>query len=139
MKYGAHIDGYAPLKDSAGFRFNTYIWQAELETITTDAGYEYKENLILDLYVKGLRVKGSLIHMPAMGARLAAYPTTFLPRVFAEALVKEVLGNENLRREFPNSFPLINADLLVENLLFNQRDMPRDYPELARMRGLMGE
>lgn len=138
MKYGAHIDGYAGLKDQAGFRFNVYLWQAKVIHVN-DSYQLVADETVLDLYVKGLRVKGSLIHMPAMGARLSTYPTTFLPQPFAEALVTEVLKNTQLREAFPTSFPLLQKDLLVENLMFNPRDMPRDFPELAKMRGMMGE
>lgn len=135
MKYGAHIDGYAALKDNAGFRFNVYLWQSV--EVCRGHGMPVEDETLLDLYVKGLRVKGSLIHMPAMGARLSSYPTTFLPKPFAEAVVKEVLENAELRREFPDSFPLLQRDLLVDNLMFNPRDMPRDFPKLAQLRGMM--
>lgn len=129
MKYGAHIDGYAGLKDQIGFRFNAYLWQQDEQT----------NEPILDLYVKGLRVKGSMLHMPAMGSRLSMYPTTFLPKPFADVLVKEVLENAELRQRFPECFPLVQHEFLAENLMFNPRDMVRDFPALARMRGMMGE
>lgn len=137
MKYGAHIDGYAALKDSDGFRFNVYLWQTK--TIHVNDSYAIVDDeTVLDLYVKGLRVKNNLIHLPAMGSRLSIYPTVFLPRPWALAVVGAITTDKKLRAEFPGCFPLLSDAILTENLMFAPRDMVRDFPALAQARGMMG-
>lgn len=128
LKYGALIDGLAPLTVGPGFRFNAVMWQ-------TQTGHEEDECTRLEMFVKGLRVKNGLIHLPAMNGRQTSYPVVFLPKPFAEAVVAEVLSSQELRQRFPDAFPLMRESALVEGLLFPERDMIRDYPGLAKARG----
>jgi hypothetical protein len=129
MTYGAHLDNYTALKEIGtsppGFRFNAYLWQVAGEETT------------LDLYLKGFRVKGGLIHLPSMGAKFASYPTVYLPRVLAVEVAKEVMTNPALRDAFPGAFPLLNLEILTDNLMFQAKDFMRDFPALAQKRGLV--
>lgn len=139
LKYGALIDGVAPLTEGPGFRVNAYVWQAEVNSPGYSSSGKTEEIMLLDLFVKGLRIKNGLIHLPAMSGRQTSFPVVFLPRPFADAIVEAVLGHEKLRERFPDCFPLMRADILAEGLMFPVKDLIRDYPALARQRGLTTE
>jgi len=112
---------------AGGFRFNAYLW---LEGV---------EGLILDLHVKGFRVFGGKIHLPAFSSKIP-HPNIYLHRRFAEALVVELLERaEELQELFPGVFPLANKELLTQALQYPKIQTLVDFPELAKMRGLTNE
>lgn len=140
LMYGALIDCTAKLTAGEGFRFNAYIWQSQVLEYGSEREWledesPSRETPVLDLYVKGLRVKNGLIHLPAMSGRQTAFPVVFLPPPFAEAVVDALIADLDLRAKYPGAFPLVRKEVLIKELSFPEKDLIRDYPVLARARG----
>lgn len=115
-----------PVSIQNGFRFNVYTWIWD----------DVSEKNILDLYLKGFRVFGGRIHLPAYSNR-QPYPNVYLPREIATVVVKRLLEVPNLHEQFPNVFPLLREDLLIEGLLFPKIQLINDFPRLAFERGYL--
>ena len=124
MEYDVLIEQPSALK-SGGFRFNAYFWQAEGEVV------------VLDFFMKGFRVFGGKIHLPAYSNR-QPHPNIYLPKLFADALVKTILEDKvNLREKFPQAFPLLNAEILSKELQYSESHILGDFPSVAAARGLI--
>lgn len=123
--YDVLIEQPMALKTGGGFRFNAYFWQL------------YNETLTLDFFVKGFRVFGGKIHLPAYSSR-QPFPNVYLPLPFAEALVAGILSDKSsLKEMFPHAFPLMNSKLLSDELQYPSARMLGDFPKLAAARGLL--
>lgn len=80
--------------------------------------------------VKAFRIQDGYILLPAHVQGRFSYPVLYLPKVKGEALVDEVLSSQLLRQCFPEIFPLLSREDLVNALLFESKYKLRDFPNI---------
>jgi len=107
-----------------GFRFNAYFW------------LEAEDRIIIDLYAKGFRVFGGKIHLPSFSSRIP-HPNIYLPNIWATKLVETLLKMDSLRTSYPEVFPLVRRDILIQELQYPKAQIIQDFPQLAAARNLL--
>jgi len=125
VNYGAVLERPEAMKE--GFRFNAYCWQ------------EVEGKVLLDCYFIGFRVQRGLVHAPSYTTARGAFQNVYLPEAWATVVIDELNASAEIRAAFPNEFPLVRRKELIENLTFPIRIAKKQFPELAKSRGWLGE
>lgn len=82
------------------------------------------------LVVKGLRIQDGYIKPPALVSRGSEYPILHLPAAYAAELIKEIKNNSTLKENFPEIFPMLSDEIVIQGLGYEKKYFRRDFPNL---------